>query len=74
LKCTKFNRQYLEEALGQEEAERAASGGIAAGEKIDRATLEGEDLAMKSCEGLLILVTEDARQSTLRGHGTPEER
>jgi hypothetical protein len=41
MKCTKIRRQYLEEALGQEEAERATSGGIAAGEKIDRATLEG---------------------------------
>ena len=34
-------RQYLEEALGHEEAERAASGGIVAGEKIDWESLEG---------------------------------
>jgi anoctamin-10 len=52
-----IRRQYLEEALGIEEADRMASGGIAAGEKLDRTSLE-----------------EDARQSTLRGHGTPEER
>lgn len=52
-----IRRRYLEEALGQEEAERAASGGIAAGEKVDRVSLE-----------------EEARQSTLQGHGTPEER
>lgn len=50
-------RQYLEESMGQEAADRAASGGIAAGEKISRSTLE-----------------ESARESTLKGHGTPEER
>jgi hypothetical protein len=43
--------------MGQEEAEKAAAGGIAAGEKISRSTLE-----------------EAARRSTLKGHGTPEER
>jgi anoctamin-10 len=43
--------------MGQEEAEKAAAGGIAAGQKISRRTLE-----------------EAARESTLRGHGTPEER
>lgn len=48
-------RQYLQEALGDEAANRAASGGIAVGEKISRSTLE-----------------EEARESTLRGHGTPE--
>ncbi|KAF4611389.1 hypothetical protein G7Y89_g15624 [Cudoniella acicularis] len=48
---------YLEEAQGQDAAEQAAAGGIVAGEKISRSTLE-----------------EEARQSTLRGHGTPEER
>ena len=40
-------RQYLEEALGQEEAERAAGGGIAAGEKIDHASLEGKGITVK---------------------------
>jgi len=43
--------------MGQEAADRAASGGIAAGEKISRSTLE-----------------ESARESTLKGYGTPEER
>jgi hypothetical protein len=43
--------------MGDEVAEKAAAGGIAAGEKISRSTLE-----------------EEARQSTLKGHGTPEER
>lgn len=43
--------------MGTEAAEKAAAGGIAAGEKISRSTLE-----------------EAARQSTLKGHGTPEER
>jgi len=50
-------KQYIKESMGQEEAEKAATGGIAAGEKISRSTLEDE-----------------ARESTLRGHGTPEER
>jgi len=50
-------KQYLEEAMGEEEADSASSGGIAAGEKINRITLE-----------------EEARASTLRGHGTAEER
>lgn len=50
-------KQYLAESQGQEAAEKAASGGIAAGEKISRSTLE-----------------EEARQSTLKGHGTPGER
>jgi anoctamin-10 len=52
-----YPRQYIQESSGGEEAEKAATGGIAAGEKINRSTLE-----------------EDARQSTLKGHGTPEER
>ena len=39
-------RQYLEEALGREKAELAASGGIAAGEKINLASLEGEKTTM----------------------------
>jgi hypothetical protein len=43
--------------MGQEAADRAASGGIVAGEKISRNTLE-----------------DAARESTLKGHGTPEER
>jgi len=59
--------------LGREEAERAASGGIAAGEKLDRASLEGEDIHVIT-KISLIFSTEEARQSTLRDHGTPEER
>jgi len=50
-------KQYLAESQGQEAAEKAAAGGIAAGEKISRSTLE-----------------EEARQSTLKGHGTPGEK
>ncbi|KAF8851480.1 plasma membrane stress response protein-like protein [Acephala macrosclerotiorum] len=50
-------KQYLAESVGQETAEKAATGGIEAGEKISRNTLE-----------------EEARRSTLKGHGTPEER
>lgn len=50
-------RQYLEESLGREKAEESITGGIAAGEKISRSTLE-----------------EEARETTLKGHGTPEER
>jgi len=50
-------KQYLQESMGEDVAEKAAAGGIAAGEKISRSTLE-----------------EEARQSTLKGHGTPEER
>ena len=50
-------RQYISESMGQEEAEKAATGGIVAGEKISRSTLE-----------------DSARESTLRGHGTAEER
>lgn len=73
MECAKFFRQYLEEALGQEEVERAASGGIAAGEKLDRSSLEGEDIPVMT-KFSLILSTEEARQSTLPGHGTPEER
>lgn len=52
-----MNRQYLQETLSQEAAEKAAQGGIAQGEKISRSTLE-----------------EEARESSLRGHGTAEER
>lgn len=48
-------RQYLQESLGQEAANKAAAGGIAGGEKIGM--LEG-----------------GAGESTLQGHGTPEER
>jgi hypothetical protein len=54
---TDETRQYIQESMGREEAERAAMGGIGQGEKISRSTLEDE-----------------ARESTLRGHGTPEER
>lgn len=50
-------RQYLQETLSQEAAEKAALGGIGQGEKISRSTLE-----------------EEARESALKGHGTPEER
>ncbi|RAL60302.1 hypothetical protein DID88_000078 [Monilinia fructigena] len=50
-------KQYLQETLSQEAAEKAAQGGIIQGEKISRSTLE-----------------EEARESTLRGHGTAEER
>ncbi|RDW63886.1 plasma membrane stress response protein-like protein [Coleophoma crateriformis] len=50
-------RQFLQESMGEEAAEKAVKGGIQAGEKISRSTLE-----------------EEARNSTLRGHGTPEER
>lgn len=50
-------RQYLEETLSQEAAEKAAAGGIGQGEKISRSSLE-----------------EEARESSLKGHGTPEER
>ncbi|KAA8575979.1 hypothetical protein EYC84_006142 [Monilinia fructicola] len=50
-------KQYLQETLSQEAAEKAAQGGIAQGEKISRSTLE-----------------EEARESSLRGHGTAEER
>lgn len=52
-----FGRQYIQESMGDDAAEKAAAGGIAAGEKISTSTLE-----------------EEARQSTLKGHGTPEER
>lgn len=50
-------KKFIEESLGREAAEKADAGGITAGEKISRSTLE-----------------EEARQTTLRGHGTPEER
>ena len=43
--------------MGQEEAQKAATGGIAAGEKFSSNTWE-----------------EAARQSTLKDHGTPEEK
>lgn len=52
-----FYRQYIQESMGEEAAEKAAAGGIVAGEKISRSTLE-----------------EEARQSTLKGRGTPEEK
>lgn len=52
-----YYRQYLQETISQEAAEKAASGGITNGEKISRNTLE-----------------EEARESSLRGHGTAEER
>ncbi len=38
-----IRRQYLDEALGQAEADRFAGGGIATGEKMDRRSLEGEN-------------------------------
>ncbi|QSZ30947.1 hypothetical protein DSL72_000506 [Monilinia vaccinii-corymbosi] len=55
-------KQYLQETISQEAAEKAAQGGITLGgitqsERISRSTLE-----------------EEARESTLRGHGTAEER
>jgi anoctamin-10 len=51
-------RQYLRDIQAQEEAaHKAASGGIAEGQKISRSMLE-----------------QAARESTLHGHGTPEER
>jgi anoctamin-10 len=52
-----LRRQYIQESMGGDAAEKAAAGGIAAGEKISRSTLE-----------------EEARQSTLKGQGTPEQR
>ncbi|KAG9229878.1 plasma membrane stress response protein-like protein [Amylocarpus encephaloides] len=50
-------RQFLQESLGQEDVENAASGDLAASKKTRGYTLE-----------------EEARESTLRGHGTPGER
>lgn len=50
-------KQYISESMGQEEAQKAAPGGIATGERVSRNTLE-----------------EAARQSTLKGHGTLDER
>ncbi|KAI9050372.1 hypothetical protein LZ554_005537 [Drepanopeziza brunnea f. sp. 'monogermtubi'] len=50
-------KKYLEESIGHEQADAAATDGIAAGGKISRATLE-----------------EEAKHSTLGGHGTPEQR
>jgi hypothetical protein len=68
-------RKYLQEALGEAEADSAASGGIAATPKINRQTLEGKIL---SSEGLVMerptSDADEARESTLRGHGTPGER
>jgi len=52
-----MRRQYIQASIGEDAAEKAATGGIAAGEKISRSTLEDE-----------------ARQSTLKGRGTPEEK
>ncbi|PBP28484.1 plasma membrane channel protein [Diplocarpon rosae] len=49
-------KNYLEEIVGREQASPTTTGGIAAGEKIGRSTVEDE-----------------ARDSTLRGHGTLEE-
>jgi anoctamin-10 len=37
-----IRKQYLQEAIGQEAADKAVAGGIATGEKIDRASLEEE--------------------------------
>lgn len=51
------SREYIAETKGQEAARKLAIGGISAGEKISRSTLE-----------------EEARQSSLTGHGTPTER
>jgi len=50
--CAKPFRQYLKEALGQEEAERAASGGIVAGEKLGRASLEGKNVMARTWNSL----------------------
>ena len=52
-----LRRQFIEESMGVDAAEKAAAGGIAAGEKISKSTLE-----------------EEAKESTLKGHGTPEEK
>ncbi|PBP15808.1 DUF590-domain-containing protein [Diplocarpon rosae] len=49
-------KKYLEEIVGREQASPMTIGGIAAGEKTSRGTIEDE-----------------ARNSTLRGHGTLEE-
>jgi anoctamin-10 len=54
---TNDTRQFIQESLGGEEAENAAAGSIAQGEKISRSTSGDE-----------------ARESTLHGDGTPEER
>jgi hypothetical protein len=45
-------RQFLIEALGQEEAERAVSGGIAVGEKLDQASLEGKNIMARTWNSL----------------------
>ncbi|KAH8802805.1 plasma membrane stress response protein-like protein [Xylogone sp. PMI_703] len=50
-------KQFLEESLGQEAAERDSERANATNEKITRSSLE-----------------EDARLSTMPGHGSPEER
>jgi hypothetical protein len=57
LSSAKCGRQYIQESMGDDAAELAAAGGIAAGEKISKSTLAGE-----------------AKQSTLQGQGTPEQR
>ena len=36
------HRQYMRESVGKEQAEKAATGGIAAGEKISTSTLDGQ--------------------------------
>lgn len=87
-----IRRQYLEEALGQAEADRFAGAGVATGEKIDRESLEGRDghvsyessadsglsgSHLLSCGDVRVHAdekTEEARQSTLTGHGSPGER
>ncbi|KAI9731101.1 MAG: hypothetical protein M1818_007958 [Claussenomyces sp. TS43310] len=68
-------RQYLEEAMGQEEADHATSGGIVAGEKMNRSTLERKNILIGlEVPGAKRPCIEEARNSTLRGHGTPGER
>ena len=85
-----IRRQYLDEALGYAEAERFAGGGIATGEKLDRGTLEGEHrMSLEDFEGSNSPMlqkrndfvgaeanysVEEARQESLRGHGTQGER
>lgn len=42
-----FGRQFIRESIGEEAAGKAAAGGIAAGEKINRNTLEEEARPLK---------------------------
>jgi anoctamin-10 len=42
LSSANCGRQYIQESMGDDAAELAATGGIAAGEKISKSTLDGE--------------------------------